>query len=250
MLKTMIRVFLLLSIFLFTTGCPTTGNMITYFSSGTRYATHELKGNERGNLLLLSAKKGLEDDLIYKNYSSLTAIALRASIKASSRRGSALISQEFTKTDKIEVRTYFSSSDSNTKVIAEMLAAVVLDVLKSGTMDIPDQFFGLLRGGSNIRQAESLPKLVSGDVDISSYTVDISGPLGDEDRRFLRFPSEDAWTLPYTTRASFFDADNSQAHDERIVRGESFAELPVNAIDIVYVVDNAARQKITKPVQK
>ena len=69
MLKTMIRVFLLLSIFLFTTGCPTTGNMITYFSSGTRYATHELKGNERGNLLLLSAKKGLEDDLIYKNYS-------------------------------------------------------------------------------------------------------------------------------------------------------------------------------------
>jgi hypothetical protein len=65
----MIRVFLLLSIFLFTTGCPTTGNMITYFSSGTRYATHELKGNERGNLLLLSAKKGLEDDLIYKNYS-------------------------------------------------------------------------------------------------------------------------------------------------------------------------------------
>ena len=65
----MIRVLLLLSIFLFTTGCPTTGNMITYFSSGTRYATHELKGNERGNLLLLSAKKGLEDDLIYKNYS-------------------------------------------------------------------------------------------------------------------------------------------------------------------------------------
>jgi len=70
MLKTMFRVFLLLSIFLFTTGCPvTTGNLITYNSSGTRYATHELKGNERGNILLVPAKKGLEDDLIYKNYS-------------------------------------------------------------------------------------------------------------------------------------------------------------------------------------
>jgi len=63
------KTLLLLSIFLFTTGCPTTGNMVTYATSGTRYATHELKGNERGNLLLLSAKKGLEDDLIYKNYS-------------------------------------------------------------------------------------------------------------------------------------------------------------------------------------
>lgn len=63
------KILLLLSIFLFTSGCPTTGNMVTYVTSGTRYATHELKGNERGNVLLLSAKKGLEDDLIYKNYS-------------------------------------------------------------------------------------------------------------------------------------------------------------------------------------
>jgi len=63
------KVFLLLSIFLFTSGCPTTGNLITYSMNGTRYATHELKGNERGNILLIPAKKGLEDDLIYKNYS-------------------------------------------------------------------------------------------------------------------------------------------------------------------------------------
>ena len=70
MFKTMIRVFLLLSIFLFTTGCPTTGNMITYFSSGTRYATHELKGNERGNVLLLPAKKSFEGQLVYNNYAT------------------------------------------------------------------------------------------------------------------------------------------------------------------------------------
>ena len=64
------KVFLLLSIFLFTSGCPTTGNMITYNSSGTRYATHELKGNERGNVLLLPAKKSFEGQLVYNNYAA------------------------------------------------------------------------------------------------------------------------------------------------------------------------------------
>ena len=64
----MIKTLLLLSLFLLTTECSSTGNMITYTTGGTRYATHELKGNERGNLLLLSAKKGLEEDLVYKNY--------------------------------------------------------------------------------------------------------------------------------------------------------------------------------------
>lgn len=64
------KTFLLLFIFLFTSGCPTTGNMITYYSSGTRYATHELKGNERGNVLLLPAKKSFEGQLVYNNYAS------------------------------------------------------------------------------------------------------------------------------------------------------------------------------------
>ena len=64
----MIKVLLLLSIFLFTTGCPTTGNLITYSVNGTRYATHELKGNERGNVLLLPAKKSFEGQLVYNNY--------------------------------------------------------------------------------------------------------------------------------------------------------------------------------------
>lgn len=64
----MIKVFLFLSIFLFTTGCPTTGNLITYGSTGTRYATHDLKGNERGNVLLLPAKKSFEGQLVYNNY--------------------------------------------------------------------------------------------------------------------------------------------------------------------------------------
>ena len=64
------KILLYFSLLVLLTGCPaTTGNLITYGSSGTRYATHELKGNERGNILLVPAKKGLEDDLIYKNYS-------------------------------------------------------------------------------------------------------------------------------------------------------------------------------------
>jgi len=64
------KVFLLLSIFLFTSGCPTTGNLITYSMNGTRYATHELKGNERGNVLLLPAKKSFEGQLVYNNYAT------------------------------------------------------------------------------------------------------------------------------------------------------------------------------------
>jgi hypothetical protein len=64
------KIFLLLSIFLFTSGCPTTGNLITYSMNGTRYATHELKGNERGNVLLLPAKKSFEGQLVYNNYAT------------------------------------------------------------------------------------------------------------------------------------------------------------------------------------
>lgn len=64
------KIFLYFSLLVLLTACPvTTGNLITYNSSGTRYSTHELKGNERGNILLVPAKKGLEDDLVYKNYS-------------------------------------------------------------------------------------------------------------------------------------------------------------------------------------
>ena len=66
----MIKILSLFSLLVLLTGCPaTTGNFVSYGSTGTRYATHELKGNERGNILLVPAKKGLEDDLIYKNYS-------------------------------------------------------------------------------------------------------------------------------------------------------------------------------------
>jgi hypothetical protein len=64
------KTLLLLSIFLFTSGCPTTGNLITYSMNGTRYATHELKGNERGNVLLLPAKKSFEGQLVYNNYAT------------------------------------------------------------------------------------------------------------------------------------------------------------------------------------
>jgi hypothetical protein len=38
--------------------------------NGTRYATHELKGNERGNVLLLPAKKSFEGQLVYNNYAT------------------------------------------------------------------------------------------------------------------------------------------------------------------------------------
>jgi hypothetical protein len=64
------KVLLLILVLVTTSGCPTTGNMITYYSSGTRYATHELKGNERGNVLLLPAKKSFEGQLIYNNYAT------------------------------------------------------------------------------------------------------------------------------------------------------------------------------------
>ena len=40
----------------------------TYFIQGTRYVVHDLKGNERGNIILKSTNKSFQGDLIYRSY--------------------------------------------------------------------------------------------------------------------------------------------------------------------------------------
>ena len=42
--------------------------IMTFGTGGTRYVVHDLKGNERGNILLKSTNKGLQGDLIYRGY--------------------------------------------------------------------------------------------------------------------------------------------------------------------------------------
>jgi len=40
----------------------------SYFSQGTRYVVHDLKGNERGNILLKYTNKSFQGDLVYRSY--------------------------------------------------------------------------------------------------------------------------------------------------------------------------------------
>lgn len=40
----------------------------TFFTQATRYVVHDLKGNERGNILLKSTNKSFQGDLVYRSY--------------------------------------------------------------------------------------------------------------------------------------------------------------------------------------
>ena len=59
---------LLLVITPFLAGCYQDKPIMTFGTGGTRYVVHDLKGNERGNILLKSTNKGLQGDLIYRGY--------------------------------------------------------------------------------------------------------------------------------------------------------------------------------------
>ena len=67
----MFRKFVLLSIIsILLTGClgGSSKPIMTFFVGGNRYIVHDLKGNERGNILLKSTNRSLEGDLIYRQY--------------------------------------------------------------------------------------------------------------------------------------------------------------------------------------
>ena len=64
----MIKILSLFSLLVLLTGCPTTGGSLSYYIQGTRYSTHEFKGNERGNILVLHAKQSFEGQLVHNNY--------------------------------------------------------------------------------------------------------------------------------------------------------------------------------------
>jgi len=59
----MIRMFYLLFIGIFLSGCAAVDIVApdrSYFSQGTRYVVHDLKGNERGNILLKYTNKSFQ----------------------------------------------------------------------------------------------------------------------------------------------------------------------------------------------
>jgi hypothetical protein len=49
-------------------GCYSDKPIMTFGTGGTRYVVHDLKGNERGNILLKATNKGLQGDLVYRGY--------------------------------------------------------------------------------------------------------------------------------------------------------------------------------------
>ena len=49
-------------------GCYSDKPIMTFGTGGTRYVIYELKGNERGNILLKATNKGLQGDLVYRGY--------------------------------------------------------------------------------------------------------------------------------------------------------------------------------------
>ena len=67
----MIRSLYLVLVVVFLSGCAVVDVVAperTFYTQGTRYVVHDLKGNERGNILLKSTNKSLQGDLIYRGY--------------------------------------------------------------------------------------------------------------------------------------------------------------------------------------
>jgi len=67
----MIRLLYIIFIVTFLSGCAVVDVVAperTFYTQGTRYVVHDLKGNERGNILLKSTNKSLQGDLIYRGY--------------------------------------------------------------------------------------------------------------------------------------------------------------------------------------
>jgi len=72
------RIIIPVFFFLMLTGCFETGkgSGLSFGFYGNRFALHELKGNERGDVFLLSTRKQFQNDLVYKNFEQLVSDAL------------------------------------------------------------------------------------------------------------------------------------------------------------------------------
>ena len=71
-------------------GCYSDKPIMTFGTGGTRYVLHDLKGNERGNILLKSTNKGLQGDLVYRGYEKeITKYLLQNGFKTTSEENEA-----------------------------------------------------------------------------------------------------------------------------------------------------------------
>lgn len=73
MTKSKISVLLLISIFLTSCVGGSSKPLVSFYVGGNRFVVHELKGNERGNIILKSTNRSLEGDLIYRQYEKSTS---------------------------------------------------------------------------------------------------------------------------------------------------------------------------------
>ena len=87
----MIRILsLLLIISPLLAGCYSDKPIMTFGTGGTRYVVHDLKGNERGNILLKSTNKGLQGDLVYRGYEKeVTKYLLQNGLKTTTEENDA-----------------------------------------------------------------------------------------------------------------------------------------------------------------
>ena len=66
-----LKLFFIIFVGTFLSGCAAV-NLVapdrTYLVYGTKYAIHDLKGNEKGNILLKYTNRSFQGDLVYRNY--------------------------------------------------------------------------------------------------------------------------------------------------------------------------------------
>ena len=62
------KISLLIIVVSLLSGCVSDQPIMSIGIFGTRYVVHDLKGNERGNIILRSTNKSLQSDLIYRAY--------------------------------------------------------------------------------------------------------------------------------------------------------------------------------------
>jgi hypothetical protein len=128
----------------------------------------------------------------------------------------------------IEVRAYYASEVDNgssagmsTKRIAAVMSEKIRDRMIAVTKEIQ------VSAGQKDAVVEN----------ISAKSYDISVEPSDDERKVLAIPSEDAWLNPVNFSVYRSGISDSQKVIDSVFGNQEILQLPVNAVDIVYIVN-------------